>query len=354
MKRKAIAIVGSIDPNRQPPYQPPLQNIEEAKKVAELLGTTLGKRGYRIIVYSAEPGFIECHVVRGFIKASKLEEKSIVVHYPTNQFGPEGFPEYTDHKEKFKPHQYSSDSWENAFYRSLSEADGLVLLGGGYSTLITGLVALTYRVPLVTLFRYGGSARPVWTAIERGQDLPTEEDVQNMARQGTPEMVQAWVKSLETQFVAKEKERNQTRSAWPAIVTMLLLLALVIVATLGYLLRPPQTKPDSPIPLLFAVLLFLGPMLSGAAGARVESLWSEGGQTSLKTTVLGTAAGIFSGYVYLVAQLVANPPNFFVFIFTLLFGFTAGFTLDKVFKKLAATDALPTPILPKPGQEKNN
>jgi hypothetical protein len=135
---------------------------------------------------------------------------------------------------------------------------------------------------------------------------------------------------------------------------MLLLLALVTVATLGYSLRPPQTKSDVPVPMLFTILLFLGPMLSGAAGARVESLWSEGGQTSLKTTVLGTAAGIFSGYVYLVAQLVPNPPNFFVFVFTLLFGFTAGFTLDKVFKKLAATEALPTQILPKPTREKND
>jgi hypothetical protein len=125
------------------------------------------------------------------------------------------------------------------------------------------------------------------------------------------------------------------------------------LATCGYSLRPPQTKPDDPVPLLFTVLLFVGPMLSGAGGARIQSLWSEG-ETSLKTTVLGTAPGIISGYVYLIAQLVANPPNFFVFIFTLLFGFTAGFTLDKVFKKLAATEALPTEILPKPGRREKN
>ena len=43
--------------------------------------------------------------------------------------------------------------------------------------------------------------------------------------------------------------------------------------------------------MLFAILFFLRPMLSGASGARVESLWSEDGQASLKTTVLGTAAG---------------------------------------------------------------
>jgi hypothetical protein len=40
------------------------------------------------------------------------------------------------------------------------------------------------------------------------------------------------------------------------------------------------------------LLLFLGLMLSRAAGARVESLWSEGGQTGPKTTVFGTAPRI--------------------------------------------------------------
>src|SRR6202040_2651746 len=36
-------------------------------------------------------------------------------HYPTNQYGPEDFPEYADHKEMFEPHQYSSFSYAPRF-----------------------------------------------------------------------------------------------------------------------------------------------------------------------------------------------------------------------------------------------
>ena len=52
MKQKSIAIVGSIDLGRKEnAYDPPLKNAPEAKQAAEVLGTTLGARGHRIIVY---------------------------------------------------------------------------------------------------------------------------------------------------------------------------------------------------------------------------------------------------------------------------------------------------------------
>jgi hypothetical protein len=278
-KKKAIAIVGSIEEGRI--YDPQLEHIDEAKKAAELLGTTLGARGYRIIVYSAEPGFIESDVVKGFVKSSKGHKELIVVHYPTGQRGPEGFAEYLRNREMFEQQQYDSDSWEIAFYRSLSKADGLVLFGGGRSTLIAGVVALTYRVPLVALARYGGHALTVWRAIERGKDLPTEKDVQDMAREGSPEIVKEWIKSLETQFETRQTEKTKRQPAWSAITALLLLLAWVVILPLGYWLRRPDTKPDVPVPFLFVILLFAAPMLSGASGATVRSLL-PGNEMSLR------------------------------------------------------------------------
>ena len=308
--------------------------------------------GIELSCISAEPGFIEGDVVRGFLlKASKSHKKSVVVHYPTGQVGPEGFPEYAKDKEMFEPHQYATDSWENAFYRSLSDADGVILLGGGYSTLITGLVALAYRVPLVTLSRYGGSAQAVWTAIKRGQDLPPEEDIQNMAGQATPKIVEAWIRSLETQFEVRQKEKNEQQSSWPAVVTLLLLAAWVILLPLGYWLRPPNTNQNVSVPLVFIVLLFVAPMLSGASGATVRSLLPDGGNTNLRSAVKGTAAGVISALLYLVAQLITNPaPSFLVLVFTLIFGFIAGFTFDRVFKKLESIDTLHADVLAESGK----
>jgi hypothetical protein len=90
-------------------------------------------------------------------------------------------------------------------------------------------------------------------------------------------------------------------------------------------------------------------VLAGASGATVRSLLPEGGQTCLRSAVKGTAAGVISALLYLVAQLITNPPsNFLVLVFTLIFGIIAGFTFDRIFKKLESTDTLCTEVLTEP------
>jgi hypothetical protein len=39
------------------------------------------------------------------------------------------FPEYTTHRHAFEERRDASDSWEVSFYRSLSRADGVALIG---------------------------------------------------------------------------------------------------------------------------------------------------------------------------------------------------------------------------------
>ena len=50
-------------------------------------------------------------------------------------------------REYFNEKVDASSDWEVSFYRSLSKVDGLLVLGGGPSTLIAGQIALspTYR-----------------------------------------------------------------------------------------------------------------------------------------------------------------------------------------------------------------
>src|SRR5262249_6564986 len=157
---KFISIVGSVEEGR--PYDPPVRNAADAKKTAELLGTELARRGYGIIVYAGD--FIERDVVRGFAKASKIR-KSIKVLFPSQQKGAEAFPEYTDHKALFDPIVDESSDWEMSFYGSLAAVDGVVVIGGARSTFITGVLALSYRIPLIALQPFGGSGEKIWKTL---------------------------------------------------------------------------------------------------------------------------------------------------------------------------------------------
>ena len=57
-----------------------------------------------------------------------------------------------------------------SYYRSLVEADGVLLVGGGRATFSTGLVALAFHIPALPVATFGGSAAKVWQALlgERG------------------------------------------------------------------------------------------------------------------------------------------------------------------------------------------
>jgi hypothetical protein len=99
-------------------YKPPIQNSSEARKTAELIGTELAKKEYRIIVYSAKPGFIECDVVRGYVKGKGKvkDEKSIIVEFPQDQEGASAFSEFKGHEELFDPRRDTTEAWEPSFF----------------------------------------------------------------------------------------------------------------------------------------------------------------------------------------------------------------------------------------------
>ena len=100
-------------------------------------------------------------MVRGYVGSGQAAPGSIEVRFPD---GAEAatFPEYETHAAAFRFQPDISRDWEVSFYRSLNDVDGLILLGGGRSTLIGGLVALGLGVPrwrwppsAATLARFG-------------------------------------------------------------------------------------------------------------------------------------------------------------------------------------------------------
>ena len=65
--------------------------------------------------------------------------------------------------------------WEASFYQSLATVDGVIILGGGPSALIAGLVAMGHKKPVVACAAFGGSGEKVWRAL-REQRYPLERN----------------------------------------------------------------------------------------------------------------------------------------------------------------------------------
>lgn len=327
------------------------------------------------MVYSLEPGFIEADVVRGFIRSGHVKAKkkaSVRVILPVGHPRPTLPAEYADQESAFDIKIDSNPAWEISYYRSLASIDGVVLIGGGRSTLITGVLALTYRIPLVALAAYGGNAGACWRSLVAGRDLPSESEIQSMVKPvkpATSAVVEAWSASLAAQAERRERERRvHRRIPWATLVALLLLVAWVAALPLGFGLSEVMLKVDTSVGALaataavqeaslartrFLFLLFLAPLLSGASGATIRALLPSSGSPSMKNTVLGVAAGAITSILYVLAQLMGNPslPNSFVILgFSVAFGFVAGFTFDVVFERLRSSQVLDTSALGRPSR----
>src|SRR6266851_90575 len=138
MSDHLIAIVGSLFPGRQ--YDPPALDVPGGRAAARAIGKELARRGCRLAVYDHTS--IEGDVVAGFLSATPPpKEQSIEIHYSVDTPQRADFPERKTGQENFfveKPD--TSKEWEVSYYRTLGKVDGLVLVGGGPSTLVTGLI----------------------------------------------------------------------------------------------------------------------------------------------------------------------------------------------------------------------
>jgi hypothetical protein len=154
-----IAIVGSANPEREHyPYEPPLKNVEQVQEACKAIGGALARAGYGIMVYTSSRDYIEADVVTGYVASGEAKDKSIQVRYPNIPEAQPDFAEYKGRPQLFDFKSYQEDNWQAVFIPSLRDAAGIVILGGGNSALITGLVAQAYRKPLVSIATFSGSA----------------------------------------------------------------------------------------------------------------------------------------------------------------------------------------------------
>jgi hypothetical protein len=226
MASPLIAIVGDVNPARQ--FDPPMKDSAKgkARKAAEELGAELARRGARLLVYGGP--FLEADVVRGYVAGKPAEDRSILMWYSQDQ-EPSPFSEEKDRPKLFQRRLEKGADWEVAFYRSVARADGIILMGGGTATKISGQVAIGTRMPILTFAEFGGGARKVWETLSAGEDLPNRSETNLMAEAWVDGAAAACVDALYAQIRRRKAVEGAPRPMFAVIAGILFLAALAIV-----------------------------------------------------------------------------------------------------------------------------
>lgn len=351
MARSLIAVVGSLDAGRK--YDPPLRDLELARQACEQIGRELAVQGCDIVVYSSEAGFVEADIVRGYVASGQAQPGSIKVRSPLGAPGAQ-FEESKQQRELFDVRSDASPDWEVSYYRSLVETQGILLLGGGRSTLATGLIALAFDIPVAAVAPFGGSAEKVWAALDRVRNEATTDEVSAMAgpwHDGSPTRLVAAISEQGQRRAAKADEKRRLEQRQSRRMALSLSIAAVLLCVgLGAIPLIYAWKPGTAGSL---VLLCAGPLLFAISGAIIRNAFDQGTDW-LRPAVLGLAAGCISLLLFVAAQLAATP-NILdgagarrLLFFVLPLGFIAGLTFDAVYAKLRAVDVTATDILKQP------
>lgn len=357
MMRPLIAVVGSVDPDRT--YDPPLADAAPVLTACEEIGTALAEAGCDLVVYSSEAQFVEDRVVTGYVAHGDLPPGSVQVRPPYGEAETD-FPMLAERPEVFDVRYEAGENWETSFYRSLREVDGVVLLGGGRSTLITGMVCLAFGVPMATVPRFGGAGRTVWDTMNRTPHHATADEVSAMGAEWGAGSALRLVRLLLVQGERRdeqqrEESRSQRRAAWRSgfgIAFGLLLLCVgLAMIPLAYALKASA--------FVNLTSLVVGALATGTSGAITRNAFDRGEHWA-RTAALGMSAGAVSFLLFVSAQLAASPEILTgegarrLLFFVLTVGFVSGFTFDALYGRLKQADpqappSVPLPTSPPPG-----
>jgi hypothetical protein len=283
-----------------------LEHEGRAKAACEAIGVELARARCRLFVYSAEEHSIEPDVVEGYLSVSK-ERHSIEFRHPRGsggRFKAQDWPE-----RPIKDRGDPTNEWEVSFYRSLKDADGVLLLGGRSTVLIAGHVSFALERPVAAVASFEGAAASVWGAL-KVEGHVTAEEIDEMGQRWTDDSATNVVGSLVRRCVSKlEQARAQAaeveryrredasrRSAQPVLVVTGVSFALVVLMMLMGL-----TSSTTGAPLLVPFLLAL--VLAGVAGAGVRLKRGGVMDGTWSALVPGGIAGFIFAVLYLLPQL---------------------------------------------------
>ncbi|TQM84463.1 hypothetical protein FHX81_6909 [Saccharothrix saharensis] len=338
MPGREVVIIGSVDANRE--FDPPVHHPELARAACEQLGAELAAADWDIVVFSDDPGFIEHSVVRGYLAGAEKGRRRrgrVIMRAPRRKLHRAFTEEGIGARIEYQPD--TNDEWEVSFYRSLFSADGVLLVGGGRSTHIAGILALTRGIPTVPLAAFGGSAGLVWSKMKSLREDTTDEDIAVLGSPWGPGSARQAVAVLDRQHerrgtspgpaVAEERRRRRAHVLGSVTAIAALLLA---VATL-----PLSSAWRSPMAALS--LLMSGPVLGAVGGALLRDRVSNP-LDHLWAVARGLGAGLLSALLYVASQLLTTPDLFDrldatrLLWFVIPLGIAAGLTSETVYAKV--------------------
>lgn len=228
-------MIGSADPGRL--FSPPLSATELAPDACRRLGMEFARAGCDLAVFSSSPEYIETDVVQGYAAACTEAEPGRVAAHP---------PRHRDVDFDVPPQAHvrveilrdTSGEWEVAFYRTLLTCDGVLLIGGGQSTRVAGIIALSQRLPLVPVAAFGGGASQVWVNFDRVRNDADDADIRLMGDNWSPDSAARLVDCLLRQRQRKlqrleESARQERTGARRAIGGLAVAAACMLASVTG-------------------------------------------------------------------------------------------------------------------------
>jgi hypothetical protein len=312
-KRPLVAIVGSAR------AEITAEKEDAARQACKELGRALANGGWGIAVYTDSEDFIEPDLVRGYVAEGGAELGCVTCFYPQGEAIE--LPDREGHPELFGPDRVDAASdWEVSFYRSLSEVDGILILGGRSSTLIAGHIALMRHLPIVSVAEFGGTGTKLWRYMKLKPDGLQDSDLEAMAAWSSTsarDCVQSLSRQREKRLDAQRRESAELSDLRERAgrlekledegrtrrVDILATLGLVSVLVILILVELEIGKTGG----WYSAALLLSLLVAGGLGATVRVLTPDPPRYARWTPqIFGIVGGLFVGLLYMLPHLIGD------------------------------------------------
>ncbi|MEB3962031.1 hypothetical protein OKJ48_17515 [Streptomyces kunmingensis] len=318
---------------------PPLRNVAQGPRGCHELGRALARAQCDLAVFSSKETYIEAEVVRGYAEACGEGIPGRVVAFPPRHRSVD-FALTEGSSVSVDVVRDTSGEWEVAYYRTLMSCDGVLMVGGGQSTRVAGIVALARQIPVLPVAAFGGGAGQVWVNLDKVRNDTDDADIALLGQDWSADSAERLVACLlrqRTRRLRRERAatRGKWRSAWSGAAGWSVAVACMAAAVAGLVTAGPARAATSKD----LTLLVCAPLLASVAGAVIRNSF-ETESRWLRACIRGLGAGLVTVLLYVASQLLSTPTLLerldvrrLLFI-TVPLGFTAGFTFDLVFERL--------------------